>query len=325
MITRSSRHVRSCLTAAILMTGPVPAPATMSGAPSPTLVTHTVLETAGAHSGGTLKGQIWIAATGATARNATITISASPKASVITASCTLTVDGKCKLGDLDTAGVTVPITVATPSRTTTLTLILTVTAAADNATTAIVTTRASLPPVPTPSPSPSPRATTPSPNPGPSITPTVTPTTSLTPSASTSPVPTVELPLVAAATTGPTGGPTLPPARSSGAQLHAASSSLSIGTGVWLLLLLVAAVIAAVVPARKRRSATARALSARRPAGQREIDTAGTMTQRSPRLDLAVLLRFRIFNRGPGRSTPPRLEASVIKIDAEPDEDPPIT
>jgi hypothetical protein len=312
------------------MTGPVPAAATTSGASSPTLVTNTVLETAGAHSGDTLKGQIWIAATGAKARNATITISASPKTSVITATCTLTVDGRCNLGDLNpqhgnnTAGVTVPITVATPSRTTTLTLSLTVTVAADNVpTTTIVTTRASLPPVPTPSPSPSPRATTPSPNPGPSITPTVTPTTSLTPSASTSPVPTVELPLVAAATTGPTGGPTLPPARSSGAHLHAASSSQSIGTGVWLLLLLVAAVIAAVVPARKRRPATARALSARRPAGQREIDTAATTAQGSPRLDLAVLLRFRIFNRRPGRSTPPRLEASVIKIDAEPDEDPP--
>jgi hypothetical protein len=288
-------------------------------------VTHTVFETAGAHSGDTLKGQIWIAATGAKARNATITISASPKTSVITATCTLTVDGKCKLGDLDWRGVSVPITVATPSRTTTLTLILTVTVAADNVpTTAIVPTRASLPPVPTPSPSPSPRATPPSPNPGPSITATVTPTTSRTPSASISPVPTVELPLVAATTSGPTGRPTFPPARSSGARLHAASSSLSIGTGVWLLLL-VAAVIAAVVPARKRRPATARALSARRPAGQREIDTAATTAQRSPRLDLAVLLRFRVFNRGPGRSTSPRLEASVIKIEAEPDEDPPTT
>src|SRR5258708_7210938 len=132
MITRSSRHVRSCLAAAILATGPVPAPATMSGASSPTLVTHTVLETAGAPSGDTRKGQIWIAATGTTARNATITISASPKTSVITATCTLTVDGKCKLGDLDWRGITVPITVATPSRTTTLTLILTVTVAADH-------------------------------------------------------------------------------------------------------------------------------------------------------------------------------------------------
>jgi hypothetical protein len=121
----------------------------------------------------------------------------------------------------------------------------------------------------------------------------------------------------------PLGTPTLPPALTSGDHLHAASSGMSVGAGVWLLLLLAGAVAAAVFPARRRRPAAGRELSTRGREGKLAIEPTTTTAQRSPRLDLAVLLRFRIFHRGPGRSPSPLLEASVIKLQAEPDEDPP--
>ncbi|ROO84609.1 hypothetical protein EDD29_2136 [Actinocorallia herbida] len=75
------------------------------------LVVHTTFTTADPTRGEDVHGQVWVAATGGAATNATLTFSATPNTGVgLEAVCTRTAQGYCKLGDVDAAGTSIPFT-----------------------------------------------------------------------------------------------------------------------------------------------------------------------------------------------------------------------
>ncbi|GAB2863913.1 hypothetical protein GCM10022221_74940 [Actinocorallia aurea] len=75
------------------------------------LVVHTTITTADPTRGTEVRGQVWVAATGGTAANATLTFSAAPNTGVgLEPVCTRTAQGYCKLGDVDAGGTSIPFT-----------------------------------------------------------------------------------------------------------------------------------------------------------------------------------------------------------------------
>jgi len=103
--------------------------------PVTTLVTHTAVLTPQPLNGTEIEIQVWVAATGTPARDATLHLASSGKA-ILDPQCTLVQasDVICKLGELDAQGVTVPLLIRTPSRSTAQSIELTATARAEEGT-----------------------------------------------------------------------------------------------------------------------------------------------------------------------------------------------
>ncbi|MDX6739991.1 hypothetical protein [Actinocorallia sp. A-T 12471] len=100
-------------TAALLVGAAALPPLPAQAAPGDgVLVVHTTLTSAQPTRGEDVTGQVWVAAAGGTAANATLSFSATPNAGVaLEAICTRTAQGYCKLGDVDAAGTSVPFTI----------------------------------------------------------------------------------------------------------------------------------------------------------------------------------------------------------------------
>lgn len=139
--------------------------------PSGELVVHTTVITGKPRRGTEVKAQAWVASTGADSENATLSFSAEPRAGArISAVCTLTAQGYCKLGDVDAGGTTVPFTVEVPAGSTPLTLTIGAFTRADNARPAGEYTKVTFAPAarktesqtPSPSASPQPAPASPS-------------------------------------------------------------------------------------------------------------------------------------------------------------------
>lgn len=164
-------------------------------------------------------------------------------------------DGRCKLGDLNASGITIPITVTPGSSASILTL--TTTATAQNAASARTSVAIQMAPAPSASPS---SARSPQVIPSLSMPPVIPPA----PSASTPPgtaAPTI--PSTAVVLPEITPGPITPPQpTSSTAQappplthIRAASASLAAGQTIWLLILVASIIGTALVLPRRRRPA----------------------------------------------------------------------
>jgi hypothetical protein len=303
-----------------LFFGATPSPTSTSPATA-TLVVHATINTTGTHPGNTLKGQIWIAATGSVARNAILTTTTTSRSTTITLTCTLASNTHCKLGDLDISGISIPITLTTSANDQRFTLTATVTAS--NAATTTAATPISLSPAPTPSPS---RFQSPSPSTSASpSTPSASPQTTATPTTSPTASPTTSLVLPDITPTPDTTIPTHPDQRRPNTSTPTpkrirVATTLATGQGLWLLLLTGAVVLAAAAPTRRKKnkqtittSTTIQGVQHRSPSH----DSSGALGP--PRLDLAVLFRIRTFHRKHGQRPNPHLQASVIEIDTEQD------
>jgi hypothetical protein len=144
--------------------------------PSGELVVHTTVTTGKPRRGAEVKAQTWIASTGAASENATLSFSAEPRTGVrISAVCTRTAQGYCKLGDVDSGGTTVPFTIEVPAGSAPLTLTIGAFTRADNARPVGEYTKVTFAPAarktesqtPSPSASPQPPPTSPSATPAP--------------------------------------------------------------------------------------------------------------------------------------------------------------
>lgn len=222
----------------------VTATATPSG-----LFVHAVIRSTNPHPGNSISAQVWVAASGKTATDATLALSSSPSAT-ITPTCTV-VSGRCKLGNVGTGGVTIPLTITAPSSTGTLTL--TAKAAAANTSTVTTTTSVSVTAAgstPTPTVTVTTTRTAYATAPPVAAPPPVAPQTGAN-AAPTSPITAGELPNVqpeVSAQTTLTDGSKI-------ANKHSAASmpeSLTVGQGSWLFALLLALGITTAVLQRRR-------------------------------------------------------------------------
>ncbi|MFC0038646.1 hypothetical protein [Actinomadura rayongensis] len=225
---------------------------------APVLVVHSVVGAAGAHSGDALSGQSWIAATGPVARNASLHFRVSGGASV-RPTCTRDAGGRCALGDVGAAGITVPFVLGTKKRHGTDTVTLTAIVTARNAVERRATVRITLappaarPPAATKAPGSGHRA---APPPAPEA-PTASPSIPVESAASPSPSPI--LPEIAPAPTpSPTHRETHVREPSVTLPNHRPVSAELTSGGLWGLLLIAGVVIAAVLPARRRQPALPR-------------------------------------------------------------------
>ncbi|WP_344821180.1 hypothetical protein [Actinocorallia longicatena] len=246
-----------------------------------TLVVHTTVTTATPRSGMNVQAQVWVAATGDAATNATLSFSADPKTGVsISALCTRSPQGYCKLGDVDSGGATVPFTIKLKARTSPVTVTLGVWTRAENVKAAWeykkIKFRAAAPVSPKPSSTPS--STTPSspPSTPPSTTTTTPPVSSFTPVVPpTDPmlptVPTTTNGVTVAPTTSitpgaggllttapsdvttyqPPGGESTPPDTSLTGSQDEVPAALALGQSLWLGALLAACALAAVLVFRR--------------------------------------------------------------------------
>ncbi|MCD0449954.1 hypothetical protein LO762_12240 [Actinocorallia sp. API 0066] len=249
----------------------VPAPAAPGDA---ALVVHTTVTTAQPRRGADVTGQVWVAATGEGARNATLSFSAEPNAGVVLeAVCTRTAQGYCKLGDVDAAGTSVPFTIRVKAGAEPLTVTLGAFTRGDDVESAWEYTKVTFRPAKRPRPTEpepsgpappdpaSPSATPATPSgpavPAPVATPPVVPPPD-TAQPSATPDPGMGLPQVADST-GATPGPgyvipaptgqTLPATELTGAR--EVSPVLALSQSVWLGFLLAACTLAAAVAFRR--------------------------------------------------------------------------
>ncbi|MCP2338871.1 hypothetical protein [Actinomadura rupiterrae] len=292
----------------------IPAGLPAAPAAAATLVVHFDAFPSGTRSGTTVPVTVWVAATGAIAHNAKVALSAVPGAS-LAATCTRSA-GRCALGDLDSRGVSIPLSVTVPARTAITRLRLSARATADGV--APVQTSGLLVLAPAPRPTPStPRGTSSHPpaspppapsSPSASSSGTTPPSGAGVPSSSASPVPEapspsstpgVALPTIAPAPS-PSANAATPPVLAKSrlrGRRPVASAGLVGGASVWMAVLLAGVVALAAWPRRRRRGSGAALLPAAgavRPAGDTAVGSASPGDESAPgrQIDLAIFLRF---------------------------------
>ncbi|WP_106401575.1 hypothetical protein [Actinocorallia populi] len=136
-------------------------------APGAELAVHVTVLSGEPRRGAPVEAQAWVSAPGATAENVVLFLAAGSRGEVrVSGGCAPAVPGHCRLGEVDSAGTTVPFTVEVPSGEAPLTLGLGAFAWADGMWPAGDHTRITFAPaVPGSTPSPSPAASEPPPPP----------------------------------------------------------------------------------------------------------------------------------------------------------------